>query len=239
MDSRSEIETLEAVAGRFDSAQDFDVHYQRFFGRIVGERLRGKSCLELGCSSGVMSEVLVQYVAELDLVDGSATYLDRAKEKVKGDRVRFFESLFESFQPDRKYDAIVASHVLEHVDNPVAILQRMKGWIVPTGAIFAFVPNANSIHRQLGVAMGLAASVYELSERDHIVGHRRVYDPETLAKDIRAAGLEPGPLRGILVKPFHNALMESLSAAMVDGFLELGRRIPEQASDIYYECRLP
>jgi 2-polyprenyl-3-methyl-5-hydroxy-6-metoxy-1,4-benzoquinol methylase len=239
VNSKGEIEELEAVAGRFDSAGDFDVNYQRFFGRTVGERLAGKSCLELGCASGVMSEVLVRYVGALDMVDGSASYLNRAKERVHGPNVRFFESLFETFTPDRRYDAIVASHVLEHVEDPIAVLVRMKAWLEPAGAIYAFVPNANSIHRHLGVAMNLAGSIYELSERDRMVSHRRVYDAGTLAADIRKAGLEPGPLHGVLVKPFHNAMMESLPQAMVDGFLELGRRIPQYAADIYYECRLP
>jgi 2-polyprenyl-3-methyl-5-hydroxy-6-metoxy-1,4-benzoquinol methylase len=239
VETDSERETLEAVAERFDSAYDFDVHYQRFFGRIVGEKLRGKSVLELGCGSGVMSEVLVRYFASLDMVDGSASYLDRAKEKVRGTHVRFFHSLFESYEPDRHYDAVIASHVLEHVEDPVAVLKRMKTWIEASGTIFAFVPNANSIHRHLGVAMGLAKNVYELSERDRMVNHRRVYDASTLAADIRAAGLEPGELQGVLVKPFHNAMMESLPQPMIEGFLELGRRLPQHAADIYYECRLP
>ncbi|MBV8149721.1 MAG: class I SAM-dependent methyltransferase [Candidatus Eremiobacteraeota bacterium] len=239
MDFHSEVETLESVAERFDSANDFDAQYQRFFGRIVGERLVGKVCLELGCGSGVMSEVLARYVAALDMVDGSESYLARAREKVRGKEVRFFNSLFESFEPDRRYDAIVASHVLEHVEDPVAILVRMKSWLRPSGVVFAFVPNANSIHRLLGVAMGLAENVYELSERDRLVNHRRVYDAASLAADVRAAGLEPGTLCGVLVKPLHNAMMESLPQALIDGFLELGRRIPQYAADIYYECKLP
>lgn len=213
--------------------------FSKFFGGIMAEQFAGKTCLELGCGSGVVSEMLAGNVSALDLVDGSSRILNRARSKITLPHVRFFHSLIESYEPDHKYDGIIASHVLEHVDDPVGILRRIKEWLAPTGILMAFVPNANSMHRQLGVAMGLSSSVYELSERDHLLHHRRVYDPDSLARDIRVAGLEPGQLCGVLIKAFPNAMMESLPTAMIDGFLELGRRIPHLASDIYYECRRP
>ena len=33
-------------------------------------------------------------------------------------------------------------HVLEHVEDPVAILQRVKMWLNANGRVFAAVPNA-------------------------------------------------------------------------------------------------
>jgi len=46
-------------------------------------------------------------------------------------------------------------HVLEHVDDPVAVLRLVKSWLKPGGRVLAAVPNARSIHRQAAVIMGL------------------------------------------------------------------------------------
>jgi 2-polyprenyl-3-methyl-5-hydroxy-6-metoxy-1,4-benzoquinol methylase len=239
MMDHSEVERLEGVAERYDSADDYDRHFQEFFGAIVGAELAGKDVLDLGCSSGITAAKLVEHVGSLDLVDGSQIYLDRARAHLPKGKTRFFCSLFEDFKPDRTYDAIVASHVLEHVNDPVAIMKTAKAWLKPDGVFYAFVPNAHSIHRYLGVTMGLTKHVQELSARDHLIGHRRVYTPAMLSDDVRAAGFEHGPLRGINCKPFTNAMMGDLPAEMIQGFLKVGTLVPQNASDIYYECRLP
>lgn len=230
---------LEEIAERFDAADDYDRHYQRFFGTLVAAEVRAKDVLELGCSSGVMSAILLEHVRSLHMVDGSATYIERAQAKLPSPKARFTVALFEDFDPQRSFDAIVCSHVLEHVADPVAMLQRARRWLTPDGVLYAYVPNAYSVHRLLGVAMGLSESVFTMSERDRLVGHRRVYTPQTLADDLRAAGLEPGELRGVNLKPFPNAQMVGLSDALVEGLLRVGTQIPHNAADIFYACRLP
>ena len=105
--------------------------------------------------------------------------------------------------------------------------------------MFLLVPNAFSFHRLLGVEMGLHPDVHDLSPRDYAWGHKRVYDPDTFARDIRAAGFEPGELSGVCFKPFHNALMENIPAEVVQGLEKLGTRFPRNAAAIQYECRHP
>lgn len=234
-----ERQRLEEIAERFDAADDYDRHYQRFFGALVADEVRAKDVLELGCSSGVMSAILLEHVRSLHMVDGSATYIERARAKLRSPKASFIVALFEDFDPLRSFDAIVCSHVLEHVADPVSILRRARGWLAPDGVLYAYVPNAHSVHRLLGVAMGLAESVFTMSDRDRLVGHRRIYTPETLAADIRAAGLEPGELRGVNLKPFPNARMAGLPEDLIEGLLRVGTMLPHNSADIYYACRLP
>ena len=233
-----ERDRLERLAPHYDSAADFDRYILEAFAAMLRQRIGG-SVLDLGCSSGTTSEAIVGAAASLDLVDGSEHYIAVARERVKGPHVRFFVSLFEDFVPDRPYDHIVCSHVMEHVADPVGALARAKTWLAPGGRIWVYVPNARSIHRMLGVKMGVAESIYALSERDHQIGHRRVYDRDSLSRDIRAAGLDHGPLRGALIKPFPNSVMSGIDAKLVHGLVALGADLPDFASDIYYECYLP
>lgn len=238
MHSSDELARLERLAPHYDSGADFDRYILQAFASIVAPQVKGKRVLDLGCSSGSTSEGLVEVAGALDLVDGSEHYLSLAQERVKGPHVRYFHSLFEDFNPDCQYDHIICSHVLEHVIDPVGVLRSAKRWLAEEGTLWAFVPNANSIHRLLGVAIGASSSIYDLSERDHLIGHRRVYDPKSLSDDIHVAGLRHGPLGGIMLKPLPIAKMLAIDPSLIEGFVKVGMELPEYASDIYYQCSL-
>lgn len=232
-----ERDRLESIARAFGSDYDFDAVFQLRLGELLKPLVNGKHVLDVGCASGVMSSVLVTAAKDVDLLDGSAEYIDEARKRLAGHaNVRYYAELFETYKPDRHYEVVTCSHVLEHVLDPIDLLERMKAWLAPGGTMIVCVPNALSVHRLLGVEMGFLQKPTDLSERDHQIGHRRVYDAQTLAADIRKAGLRHGDLKGILLKPFPNAQMNALPEAIVKGLLDVGSRMPNYASEIYYEC---
>lgn len=65
--------------------------------------------------------------------------------------------------------------ILEHVENLIELLTRAKGWLSADGKIFIGVLNGDSIHRLAGLKMGLLNDKCSLNDRDHQLGHRRVY----------------------------------------------------------------
>ena len=70
------------------------------------------------------------------------------------------------------------------------------------------VPNAYSLHRRLALAMGIISKVTDFSERDIVLGHRRVYIKNLLLSHLRKAGLRSISFEGILLKPLPNAQMD-------------------------------
>src|SRR6187399_653584 len=100
---------------------------------------KGKKALELGPASGYMTKSLVEEFEFLDLVEGSQMLLDQIPEYPN---VRKFCSYFEEYVTTEKYDTIVMSHVLEHIENPVSVLAKIYEWLQPDGVFVISVPNA-------------------------------------------------------------------------------------------------
>lgn len=195
----------------------------------------GSSCLEMGPADGEMTKFLAADFASLSVVDASPMFVAAAEGIAP--HVTGHVALFEEFSPPASYDTIVMSHVLEHVADPVGILERVRTWLAPGGRIIAIVPNADSLHRRLGVKLGMLSRRNELNEQDVQIGHRRVYNREEFDRDLLAGGLRIVAKGGIFLKLLSNNQMLTFEdEKLVDGMFELGKDLPELCSEIYSIC---
>lgn len=196
---------------------------------------KGTSCLELGPAEGLMTGHLVGRFSQVTAVEGAAELSNELRSRFP--TVTVVNSLFEEFEPGIDFDTIVLGHVLEHVESPVELLMRVASWLAPAGVICAGVPNARSLHRQLGVLMGLLEHEHQLNETDIAVGHRRVYDTESLRLDFADAGLRVVADGGYLMKMTSNAQYvsapEIFSAEYLQSSMILGEMFPNIAAELY------
>ncbi len=203
------------------------------------------SALELGCSDGFMTSLISDKISSLTVVDGSATFLNTAKEKTKNKNIKFIHSLFEDFEPRCSYDYIFATYVLEHVIDPVFFLKKIKHFLGKNGLAFIVVPNARSLSRQLARHMGLIENIFSLTENDVNHGHRRVYDRALLNRDIDESGLFQISQGGILLKPFADFQMDNLlnmnilGEQQINGLYKMGLEYPDFAGSIFSICTSP
>lgn len=194
----------------------------------VLKHLRGASTvLEMGYGEGNFTALLSRRPIELTVLEGSPLLVQKAR-KIYGETVRFECSFFETYQPKGKFDAIVATHVLEHVDNPVDLLRRMKKWLSPQGKIIIIVPNKESLHRQLAVLMKLQPALDTLGGRDQLVGHQRVYSLATLAADVRRAGLKVTKQEGFFLKMLPNSMMLGFSRELLQALNDISPILPDR-----------
>lgn len=217
--------------------KDWEKLYEKkreyLFSILKKHHVPGKA-LELGSADGIMTARLCKEFEKVTVVDGSDIFLSRIKETLKADNVELRCSLFEKFTTEERYNTIFMTHILEHLDNPVAVLKRSKQWLAENGHILIAVPNANSIHRHIGVKMGMLPENDALNEQDKILGHQRVYTPELLKQHIEEAGLKTKHFGGIMLKPISNRQMEKdWSEELIDAFFALGEDMPELCSEIY------
>ena len=183
--------------------------------------------LELGHGDGVMSRQFVERGHELVVVDGAPSIVARARETL-GAKATVIEGLFEAFESAKRFDYIVASHVLEHVDDPVALLKRSHAWLNPGGKLLVMVPNRESIHRQLALRMGMIATLDAPSKRDVIVGHLRVYSLDSLRLDLKAGGYRSMVEKGFFLKAVPNSMMLDYSPQLIEALHGVGDLLPDR-----------
>jgi len=232
------------VAGRnYAYAFDFDVMHP-FMLRSFEPFFRQGKLLELGSFKGAFTRRLAEHFDDITCVEASSAAIQEARQRLD-DRagVKIIQSLFETASLPDRYDNIVLTHVLEHIDDPVALLKRVKDeWLTDRGRLFLVCPNANAPSRQIAVKMGLITHNAAVTPAEAEHGHRRTYSIDTLEADVTAAGLKVVHRTGIFFKALANFQFDKLLAAgIVDGeYLEgcyrLGQHYPDLCASIFLLC---
>lgn len=107
------------------------------------QRLAKKSdILEVGCGSGLLALYLKECGYSMEVTDIDKSLLVEIEDKygIHGYCGDIVEIGF-----DKKYDAVILNNVLEHLDNPVAVLRRMNELLKSDGLVFIEVPNIDSL----------------------------------------------------------------------------------------------
>jgi trans-aconitate methyltransferase len=180
--------------------------------------------IELGYGEGITLARLAPLSGSYSLVEGADSLVALVRERHPAVAVE--HSLFEDYLPEVPCDKLLALHVLEHVDDPVALARHLRSWLRPEGEMIVVVPNRESLHRQLAVEMGFQPALDTLSARDSLVGHQRVYDLLTLEQHLREAGFEPFERRGFFLKTLPNGMMLDHSPELIRALNIVGDALP-------------
>jgi 2-polyprenyl-3-methyl-5-hydroxy-6-metoxy-1,4-benzoquinol methylase len=200
------------------------------------------SLLELGSFKGDFTRRLLDYFDDITCVEASDDAIQEAKNKL-GSKVNFINSLFEKVTLPKRYNNIVLTHVLEHLDDPVLVLKRINDeWLAEGGKFFLVCPNANAPSRQIAVKMGLISHNTAVTSAENQHGHRVTYTLDTLERDAVAANLKVLYRSGIFFKALANFQWDRLlqtdiiSKEYLDGCYKLGQQYPDLCSSIFLLC---
>jgi len=220
---------------------DFDVMHPYMI-KTFEPYFRGNNLLELGSFKGDFTRRFLNYFDNITCVEASEVAINDAKQKL-GDRIKYIHSMFESVTLPMRYDNIVLTHVLEHIDDPVHLLKRINDeWLADDGRFFLVCPNANAPSRQIAVKMGLISHTASVTDAEKEHGHLRTYSLDTLERDATAAGLRIVNRSGIFFKALANfqwdRLMQTdiISKEYLDGCYKLGQQYPDLCSSIFLLC---
>lgn len=217
--------------------QQVDMFLLSAIAQLVIPRLHGPRVLEMGLGHLAWTPRLVEQFPSVTTIERSEQLIRRARKVIAPARWNVVQSNFEEYQPTEPFDTVVATYVLEHVDDPSAILRTIRGWLKPGGEVAIVVPNALSLHRRLAVRMGLIQSATELGSTDHLLEHHHCFTPDRIEKEIVSAGFSVREKQGLLVKSLPNALLTGCTEEQLRGLVHLGLEIPmDLTAALYYRA---
>ena len=194
--------------------------------------------LEIGSYEGDMTAMLVREFGKIEVLEGSNELVKKLSQKFKDDVV-VHEGYLESFEPKDLYDNIYLIHTLEHLDNPVQGLLRLKSWLKPAGRIFIAVPNAHALSRRIAVEMGAVDYLSVVTPTEEKFGHTFTFSLDSLKNVIKKADLEIIAYGGVLLKTLANFQFDKalIAGVISNEYLEAADKLavefPDLSSSIY------
>ena len=208
-------------------------------------RYRPVRLLEVGCGTLPLFVDLADDIS-VTVVEPAAEFADNAKRLAKGrKKCQVYQDYIESVDlSDSKFDMIILSCLLHEVSDPSSMLEAIHHLCASETIVHVNVPNANSLHRLLAVAMGLIPNADNHSKTQRLMQQRgMLYDAERLHSELLSSGFRVADTGGIFVKPFTHEQMQRLvndgfmTRIMLDGFDTLVDFLPDFGSEIWAEAR--
>ena len=157
----------------------FAPNYQNWLAGMALPYL-GDRALELGSGLGDYAEIWLESgAAELWLTEADEDRLTVLQDRFIEDARVHVGSLDAALESGGGFTSFVSFNVLEHVDDPTALLQRVVPSLEVGSPVLTFVP----------------AFPFAMSEFDRRIGHHRRYTKESLAAQLSSAGLAIETLR--------------------------------------------
>ncbi|EQD49882.1 Methyltransferase type 11 domain protein, partial [mine drainage metagenome] len=104
--------------------------------------------LDIGSGAGHLSLMYLKKGWKINGVDFSSYAVDKTNKLLGGNYIRQGDAANPDF-PARTFDLIVASQVLEHLENPKKVLENWKNLLKDRGTLIIAVPNFDSLGRKV------------------------------------------------------------------------------------------
>ncbi len=193
---------------------------------VIQEHFRRKSLIEflllsnfstateIGCGRSSLFEHWLPS-GRAQTLEPISALLDEAKTKMVGNSIWFgFESRVEDalkLDTLQLSDVTIVSSLLHEVEDPKKLLASVTAITNPGGLIVVIVTNKHSLHRILGVHLGLLTSLDEKTNTEiHMQQSRGAYSRNELVDEIVSANLEVIQVKTIFPKLFSHRQMSDL-----------------------------
>lgn len=168
--------------------------FKRLLRNLQKRHLTGGDLLEIGCGYGFLLDEARKFFRSRTGLEMSPDAAAIASQKA--DQV--YEGGLEQLPSEAKFDCIIATHVIEHVYDPLTFVKDVASRARPGGTIVLATPDMNSPLRKL---MGRRWPSFKIPE------HILYFDAKTLSALMTQAGL-----RNVRALPYPHAFPLALIA---------------------------
>ena len=168
------------VEGNYRLLQDYAEQYKSVYETftkvlsdtmvVQGKSLKGTSILDIGCFTGEFLELLQSRGADVFGLELQSEAVAIANAKLPGKvyKADFFGNEF----PQREFDAITLMGVVEHVVDPVRLIQRTHQLLSKNGIIMLQTPNSGAF---LARSRGKHWPPYQPIEHIHLFSDQSLF----------------------------------------------------------------
>lgn len=134
---------------------------------MISTSIQSPRILDIGCADGRLLNSFLEYGCDCYGVE----HLFYPKNRfLNSDRIKYFVGDLESLDlKERSFDIIILWHVLEHMDNPDAVINRVFDLLSPNGLFVLAVPNFSGmdakIFKQLWFHLNIPWHKYHFTEK--------------------------------------------------------------------------
>lgn len=213
--------------------------FANFVSKMLSRALPRGEHLEFGIGGGLVLCALGDWNKKVTLLEGSPRFVQAWQGRYRN--VEIVHTYFEDYRIDASYTSMGMGFVLEHVDDPLGLLQHYKPMLSGDGSIFVGVPNAAGAHRRIGHLAGIMPDLRALSEVDKSFGHKRFWTDSDWLELFDQAGYRVTTHEGLYFKPLATSQLEQLHLPemIYKAFVEFANDWPAIADSVFYELRHP
>ncbi len=168
--------------------------------------LDNKHVIDVGCGGGILSEALAKSGANTTGIDMGEMALNVAKlHALEAELTIDYQHITaeeKAQQSAQNYDLVTCMEMLEHVPDPLSIIQACADLVKPGGDLFFSTLNRHPKAYLLAV-LGAEYIMNMLPKGTH--DYKRFIKPSELAKWCRQAGLQVSHIKGISYNPLKQA----------------------------------
>ena len=179
---------IDHAAIRYDDGVHVKHRLTAYHDFFVERIAPGERVLDVGCGKGELARDLAERAgARVVGIDVSPRYLAFARERSVHANVEYVQADVLTWRPEERFEVVVLSNVLEHVEDRAGLLRALVASARPDRFLIRVPVRTRHWHVPLRAELGLE----HRSDPQHFVE----YEPEDFVTELKAAGLELSELQ--------------------------------------------
>ena len=220
-----------------------NMYRQKHLLKILND-LKPKRVLEIGGGFNPFCEKYQQFEEYTIIEPGTAPFSSLVERFSSNTAITVYNAFFEDCPVtinQKNYDFIILNGVLHEVRDAALFLKLIEKIMSDHTTVYINVPNANSMHRLIGVASGFIKSVTEKTQRNLTLEQTEIYSRSSLSSLVHASMTDSIILQTgtFFLKPFTHAQMQEclkmgvIDEKVLDGLYSVSAEFSDFGAELY------